>query len=264
MIVDTHAHIFSAAGPFMPGARYRPGYDAKVDDWLALWALAGVTHGVLVQPSFFGTDNSQMLTALEAFPEKLRGVMVIDPFVSKPQLQQWDRIGIRGVRLNLIGVSDFSVFGNPEWMRVLTWMADLGWHLEVQCEGERLASLFSALPSAPVTLVIDHFGLPDPEEKDICTGVHSIFQEAKCRKVYVKLSAPYRLRGADAGKYAALYHNELGAERLLWGTDWPWTNHETGRSYTGCLDMLHAWFPSSESRNIILRQAPDALFRFTG
>jgi len=262
MIVDTHAHIFSASGRFMPGARYRPGYDAKLEDWIALWPQAGVTHGVLVQPSFFGTDNSEMLTALDAFPGKLRAVVVIDTSVSKAQLRQWDRIGVRGVRLNLIGIADFSVFGSPEWARVFAWMAELGWHLEVQCEGERMASLFSALPNVPVTLVIDHFGLPNPEEDDVCAGVRAMFQEARRRRVYVKLSAPYRLRGADAGKYAALYHDELGAERLLWGTDWPWTNHESDRSYPGCMDMLHAWVPSPQSRDIILHRTPDALFRF--
>lgn len=264
MIVDTHAHIFSAAGPFTPGARYRPGYDAKVEDWMALWSRVGVTHGVLVQPSFLGTDNSQLLTALQHHSERLRGVVVIDPSVSKPLLQQWDRIGVRGVRLNLIGITDISIFGGADWLRVFAWMADLGWHLEVQCEGERLMSLFAVLKEVPVTLVIDHFGLPDPAEKDVCRGVGAIFQEAKRRMVYVKLSAPYRLRGADAGKYAALYRDELGPERLLWGTDWPWTNHESGRSYAACPDMLHAWFASPESRDHILRRAPDALFRFTG
>lgn len=263
MIADTHAHIFSAAGPFMPGARYSPGYDAKVEDWMALWPLSGVAHGVLVQPSFFGTDNSQLLAALQNHSGSLRGVAVIDPSVNKSQLQQWDRIGVRGARLNLIGIPDLSVFGGAEWVRVFTWMAELGWHLEVQCEGERLLSLFSVLPDVPVTLVIDHFGLPDPAEKNVCPGVCSIFQEAKRRMVYIKLSAPYRLRGADAGKYAALYRDELGSERLLWGTDWPWTNHESGRSYAACLDMLHAWFASPESRDDILRRAPEALFRFS-
>lgn len=264
MIVDTHAHIFSAAGPFMPGARYHPRYDAKVEDWMALWSRAGVTHGVLVQPSFLGSDNSQMLAALENHPESLRGVVVIDPSVSKPQLQEWDRTGVRGVRLNLIGIADLTLFGGADWVRVFTWMEELGWHLEVQCEGERLISLFSVLPDIPVTLVIDHFGLPDPAEKNVCPGVCALIQEAKQRTVYIKLSAPYRLRGADAGKYAALYHDELGPDRLLWGTDWPWTNHESGRSYTACRDMLHAWFACPESRDVILRRAPDALFRFAG
>ena len=88
MIVDTHAHIFSAAGPFAPSARYRPDYEASIEQWLARWPEAGVTHGVLVQPSFLGTDNSQLLAALQERPTVLRGVVVIDPSITKRELQQ--------------------------------------------------------------------------------------------------------------------------------------------------------------------------------
>ncbi|WP_151639153.1 amidohydrolase family protein [Noviherbaspirillum aerium] len=262
MIIDTHAHIFSAAGPFMPGARYCPNYDAKIEDWLALWPPAGVTHGVLVQPSFLGTDNSLLLGALEQRPELLRGVIVIDSSVGKAQLQQWNRTGARGVRLNLIGIGDLSVFGGPQWSKIFRWMVELGWHLEVQCEGERLAALLSVLPDIPLALVIDHFGLPDPHAAGYCPGILALFQETRRRKVFVKLSAPYRLRGVNPGKYAELYLKELGPEFLLWGTDWPWTNHESGRSYTECQGMLRTWIPSPDSEDMVLGGAPRALYRF--
>src|SRR4051794_20828392 len=103
MIVDTHAHIFSAAGPFVPGARYRPDYEASIGQWFALWRETGVTHGVLVQPSFLGTNNSQLLAALESRRDILRGVVVIDPSVRKSQLELWQQLGVRGARLNLLG-----------------------------------------------------------------------------------------------------------------------------------------------------------------
>lgn len=262
MIVDTHAHIFSAAGPFAPGARYHPDYEASIEQWLALWPQAGVSHGVLVQPSFLGTDNSQLLAALETRPETLRGVVVIDPSVSKRQLQQWQRLGVCGVRLNLLGVADFSVFSGPDWTRLFGWMTGLGWHLEVQCEGERFASLFSVLKDVQLTLVIDHFGLPNADMPDVCTGAEAIMQAAEKRSIYVKLSAPYRLRGADPGKYASLYLAELGPDRLLWGSDWPWTNHERGRTYEECLGMLRDWTRSMDAQCTILQDTPKRLYGF--
>jgi predicted TIM-barrel fold metal-dependent hydrolase len=262
MIVDTHAHIFSASGPFAPGARYRPDYEASVEQWLALWPGAGVTHGVLVQPSFLGTDNSQLLAALQVRPAILRGVVVVDPSVTRRELQQWQGLGVCGVRLNLLGVSDLSVFSGPDWKRLFGWMADLGWHLEVQCEGERFASLLSVLRDLPLALVIDHFGLPDPGISDPCTAGAAILRAAKTQAVYVKLSAPYRLRGADPQKYASFYLAELGPDRLLWGSDWPWTNHERGRSYMECLSMLRDGVASGNEQSVILQHAPKRLYGF--
>lgn len=264
MIVDTHAHIFSAAGPFAPGARYRPDYEAGIERWLALWPEAGVTHGVLVQPSFLGTDNGQLLAALQARPAILRGVVVVDPSVTRGELQQWHEYGVRGVRLNLLGVVDFSVFGGPEWKRVFGRMAELGWHLEVQCEGERFAALLSVLHDLPrsLALVIDHFGLPAPATSDACTGVTAILRAARIHPVHIKLSAPYRLRGADPEKYASLYLAELGADRLLWGSDWPWTNHEHGRAYANCLSLLRDWVSLKGEQKMILDSAPKRLYGF--
>ncbi|HST01643.1 MAG TPA: amidohydrolase family protein, partial [Usitatibacter sp.] len=67
--VDAHAHVFSADAPAVAGARYRPTYGANVKDWRGLWERAGITHGVVVQPSFFGTDNREMLDTIAADPQ---------------------------------------------------------------------------------------------------------------------------------------------------------------------------------------------------
>lgn len=262
MIIDTHAHIFSSDSSFSPDARYRPDYEAGIEQWLQLWPTAQVTHGVLVQPSFLGTDNSQMLAAMKDRAEFLRGIVVVTPSVSEEQLRQWNQAGVRGVRLNLIGVSDFSRYGSPQWAMLYQRIAELQWHLEVQCEGERLPSFLSVLPDIPLALVIDHFGLPDPRAEDMCSGARAIFELAARRYVYVKLSAPYRLRGVDSGKYAARHLAELGPHRLLWGSDWPWTNHERGRSYKECMNLLEQWVPSEFDRSAILEHTPKALYGF--
>ena len=262
MIVDTHAHIFLSNNHFTSEARYRPTYDATLEHWLALWPAADVTHGVLVQPSFLGVDNSHMLAALADRPGILRAVVVINPAVKKADLREWHTAGVRGVRLNLIGITDLSVFVSHPWKTVFSWMVELGWHLEVQCEGERLAGLFLLLKEVPLTLVIDHFGLPDPLAKRVHEGAKAILQEASKRSLLVKLSAPYRLRGAKPDAYAALFVSELGPENLMWGSDWPWTNHESGRSYSACLTTLSSWVSSPAIRKTILEETPKRLYGF--
>jgi len=113
--IDCHAHVFSQAGRFSPDARYRPSHDARVEDWFALQKPAGITHGVLVQPSFLGTDNTQLLHALEVHPQRLRGVVAIEPEVDIGTLERWDALGVRGVRLNLWRTREQADYAAPEW-----------------------------------------------------------------------------------------------------------------------------------------------------
>jgi predicted TIM-barrel fold metal-dependent hydrolase len=260
--VDTHAHVFSQQCRIVPDARYRPAYFALAQDWISLWPGAQVSHGVLVQPSFLGTDNRYLLEQLDLYGDRMRGVAVVAPGTSRSDLAAWNEIGVRGIRLNLIGVEGLDAYAGPEWQTLFAMLADLGWHVEIQCEGERLPRLFACLGAAPPALVFDHFGLPDPQAGGNCAGVTAILREAAKRRLYVKLSAPYRLRGADAHYYARRYAAELGAERLLWGSDWPWTNHEAGRRYMACRELLDAWISSASDRQAILWDAPGALYGF--
>jgi len=102
--VDCHAHVFRRDLP-MPDRRRAPaGYDATVDDYLRQLDANGLSHGVLIQPSFLGTDNSYFLKALRAWPKRLRGVVMLDPGTDERTLAELDALGVRGLRLNLVGL----------------------------------------------------------------------------------------------------------------------------------------------------------------
>ncbi len=77
--IDTHAHVFERGLPLANARRYAPGYDAPLSAYLAQLDAHGLSNGVLIQPSFLGTDNSYLLAALKQAPQRLRGVAVIDP-----------------------------------------------------------------------------------------------------------------------------------------------------------------------------------------
>ena len=72
--IDTHAHVFARGLTLAEGRRYAPDYDAPVEDYLRRLDENGLSHGVLVQPSFLGTDNGFMLDALRRHPDRLRGI----------------------------------------------------------------------------------------------------------------------------------------------------------------------------------------------
>ena len=113
--VDAHAHVFSANALPVAGARYRPAYAARLEDWRALWPAGGITHGVLTQVSFFGIDNHELLAAIARAPQLLRGVASVDPGFDDAALRALDAGGVRALRMNLSGSADLAAYASPAW-----------------------------------------------------------------------------------------------------------------------------------------------------
>ncbi len=235
--VDSHFHVFAAGGA-KPGARYVPAYAAPLAAWRDVALPLGVTRGVLVQTSFLGTDNRQLLAELRADPQNLRGVAVVAPDTPLAQLQELDVAGVRGVRLNLAGA--------PAGMQAWTcatgfWdgLIALGWHVELHTDIGALPAVIAQVPQA-VAVVIDHMAKPQADAAQDPT-VAAVTARARRGPVYIKLSGHYRLGGLDAGSLARRWVGELGAGAMLWGSDWPCTNHETCADYPTLLGALEGW-----------------------
>ena len=235
--VDAHFHLFPA-GEAAPGARYVPAYGADYETWWAAAGPVGVGRGVLVQPSFLGTDNTRLCAELRAHADTLRGIAVIDPGWTPDKLRQLASCGVRGIRLNLSGVSHEL----GAWRQAgAVWdeMGRLGWHLEVHTDIGGLPHVLAQLPAA-IPLVVDHMGKPATVSASDPT-IALLRARARHSPVHVKLSGAYRLQGLDAGAVARMLHDELGPESLLWGSDWPCTNHEELADYPKLLGSLYEW-----------------------
>jgi predicted TIM-barrel fold metal-dependent hydrolase len=254
--IDCHAHVFSAGAPAVAGARYRPGYAATLDGWRAEWQRVGVTHGVLVQPSFFGTDNREMLTALGQAPQRLRGVAVVAPDTPDDELHRLDAGGVRAVRLNLQAVHDYATFGAPSWASLFERIARLGWHVEAFVEAGRASELAHAMSASRIGVVFDHFA--NPADDATYAALRGF---ARDRDVWVKLSGPYRIGGVDPRDAARRWIDALGPDRLVWGSDWPWTRHEDGRDYTRMRDELDTWVGAERAAAVLWDNAA-RLYRF--
>lgn len=232
-LVDCHFHVFDA-GVAVASARYRPSYAAPLTEWLSMAGAVGGAqtdpYGVVVQTSFLGTDNSMMLATLRRMPTRLRGVAVLDPSVSDIELATLDEAGVRGIRLNFYGDDGWRRIETAPWHMLFQRIAALGWHVEVHTNNGDgatvLSALDAALGSAPAPVVLDHFGRPGQ-----LGAADPIFDTARTvcerRPLWVKISAPYRLSRPDLWATLTTRWAEIvGPDRLLWGSDWPWTNHE--------------------------------------
>ena len=243
--VDAHAHVFSADSPAVAGARYRPGYSANLDAWRAHWPGAGITHGVVVQPSFFGSDNRELLDTLASDRTHLRGVAVLPPMTDDATLERFQRGGVRAIRLNLRGVRDYQEYASPSWRLLFTRVHQLGWHVECFLDTGRLREIAPAFAGTQVAVAFDHFGAPGRDASTVAATFEAVRRLLKSREVWCKFSAPYRLEGGEATEHAKRWLDAIGTKNVVWGSDWPWTGFEHDVDYGRMRACLADWVGES-------------------
>lgn len=266
--VDTHAHVFHQGLALANTRRHTPDYDATLAEYLRLLDAHGMSHGVLVQPSFLGTDNSHLVEALRAAPARLRGVAVVAQDATESELQDLADAGVVGIRLNLFGL-DTPDLRTPAWQTLLARVNALGWHVEVHLQAARLDGVLPALLAAGCRIVVDHFGRPEPALGVSDAGFQYLLRQADSGRIWVKLAAPYRNWAAPAcaasGRLATQQLlDAYTPERLMWGSDWPHTEHRHLASYTATTAWLDAWIDDPAQRRTVLADTPLRLFQFQG
>ncbi len=234
--VDSHAHVFDENCHYAEHVRYIPKVVIPPREYLTLLDRSGISAAVLVQPSFLGTDNTCLCQAIALRPLHLRGVAVVPMDVSAQELDDLKAQGVRGVRLNLIGLPD-PEFRAPLWTRWLDTVAQAGLPVDLHAADDRWVRLLPPLLERGMSVVVEHLGRPSTSDPLLCPGFQAILVAGSNPGVWVKLSAPYRSPEGAADRAAVALLERLGPDRLLWGSDFPWTQHEQGKS----MDWAMGW-----------------------
>ncbi|WP_082778977.1 amidohydrolase family protein [Burkholderia sp. PAMC 28687] len=264
--IDSHAHVFVRGLPLAPQRRHAPDYDATLDAYAGHLLANGVSHAVLVQPSFLGTDNRFFIDVMRRYLLRFRGVAVVDCSVSDAGLGSLDRSGVVGMRLNLIGlpIPDLRA---PDWQRLFARVNALGWHVEVHRQAADLRDVVEPLLEQGCTVVVDHFGRPAPQTVERDPGFRYLLSIGGTGRVWVKLSAAYRSAVNDSGvaagaRLASALIDAYTPGRLVWGSDWPHTQHQQFTDYDATRRALDRWVPDAAQREIILTGSAGELYRF--
>jgi predicted TIM-barrel fold metal-dependent hydrolase len=255
--IDAHAHVFTQNLPVQRGARYAPQQDAPTEAYLDLLDGQGLAGAILVQPSFLGTDNAYMLAAVARAPHRFRAVAVLPPSTRPAELAALAGKGVAGIRLNLLDQA-VPPLAMPPWSDFLAALAALGLFVEVQAQGQQWPQLLPPLLAAGGTIVIDHFGRPQSSDPASCSGLRAVLAAAADPKVWVKVSAPYRFP-APAKMVLDRFVDQAGTERLLWGSDWPWTQHPEITDYAETRRWFDEWIADEAIRSRILVNNPRRL-----
>jgi predicted TIM-barrel fold metal-dependent hydrolase len=264
--VDSHAHVFVRGLPLAPQRRHAPDYDATLDSYVRYLAGNEVSHAILVQPSFLGTDNSFFAAICRQYPQRFRGVAVVDPAVSDKELESLADAGVVGMRLNLLGLP-LPDLRSGDWPRLLARANSLRWHVEVHRDASDLPMVVGELLAQRCTVVVDHFGRPNAEAGASDPGFRYLLSTAITGRVWVKLSGAYRSTRGNSGlglgtELAGALLDAFGSERLVWGSDWPHTQHQDRIDYAASVHALATWVPEESTRAAILSRSAKELFRF--
>jgi predicted TIM-barrel fold metal-dependent hydrolase len=260
--IDCHAHVMQMDRPLSAERHSAPIRDVFVEEYIGLLDRHRISHGLLTQPSFYGSDNTLLLEALASQPERLRGTAIVEPTIDRATLDKLRQQGVCGIRLNWTKRASLPDVSTPAYQRLFAMVRDLDMHVEVFLEGELLGSVLPAIRKSRVNVVLDHFGCPDPATGVEGQGFQQVLKAVDAGDTWIKLSAPYRLRGADPQRYVDALLEVGGPHRLMWATDWPWVLHEDEVTYQQCIDWLTEWVPDDATRRIILADTPRKLFGY--
>jgi len=278
MRCDSHVHVIGPIEryPQLPNRHYLAGV-AELATLQHLAASSGIERFVIVQPSFYGADNTVTLAALDALGDKGRGVAVVEPDTPAAKLKDLHRRGVRGLRINL-----YSIIGNTsplqEAFAAMENLArDMNWHVEVIAPLALICEHIDLLARSRAPVVIDHYGVYGDRRPDSAEG-RALLNLLARSHAWIKLSAPYRVSPnpleikPDPNWLKAIL--AVAEDRCVWGSDWPHTPPEHQQNgpdapapyralpYKRLVDEFTAAVGSAERVETILSGNPSRLYGF--
>jgi len=277
VIVDTHLEVwtFDPKFPFHhpehPELK-RVDIEAPIENEVAEMREYGLKFAVLINPRYYGWDNSYISYSLRKFPGLFVGHGLLNPLGDDPagRLRYWmEEHGFQGMR--------FSPIYDPQssWLNA----KDL---YPLWREAERLGAVFNfyILPQQMpmledmagrfpgVKIVVDHLGKPDLSAPDPWTDFRKMFRLKRFLQVWVSASEPYEISLTKQFPYRDTYpffkatYEEFGPKQIIWGTGYPKPRWELRMDKE--LEFVNSAldFYSPEDRELILGKNALRIWKF--
>lgn len=276
---DCHVHTFDPQHfPYSPTRPYTPE-PVSVGELQSLHKALHMSRVIVVQTTVYATDNTGALDAMKKLGSRARGVAVIDEKTPDSALDEMDRAGVRGIRLNLetAGETDPAA-GRKRFQAAVERIKNRKWHIQIYARLSVIDGIKDQVAAAPMPVVFDHFAGTQAAPGVDQPGFSSLLGLLKSGKAYVKISAPYRSStlAPDYPDVAAIAKAMIAAnpQRILWGSDWPHPGIPVpGRSNSEItpffkiddgqiLNLLPKWVPDAAVRRTILVENPAKLYGF--
>lgn len=263
MIIDTHCHV----GLY----KYEP-----VGSLLAHMERSGVDKAVFIQ--YMGnTDNGYMVDCMQAHPGRFAAAMIVPPDDDGSAIRQWAERGIRGIRLS----ANFRGTGADPLAHWRT-AAELGLVVSAPCKPETLLSdeFAQVVTSFPeLQIVIEHLAGIGRGSQSPHALFRQVMELARFPNLTIKLPGfgefcdltqifhaaaaesvadlATCLRERPAAVFSAIPPladmalEAFGAQRMMWGSDYPPVSSREGYELSLQLPMAYFASLSEEERSWI-------------
>ena len=273
--IDAHVHVWTpdtqsyplAAG-FTKEKDMRPG-SFTPEELFAQCRPQGVSRVVLIQMSFYKTDNRYMLEAIARHPGVFRGVAIVDE--TKPDvcdtMKALAKQGVRGFRIYTDREKAGAWSDSDAMKKMWSCAADAGLSMCLLANPDALPAVHRMCKAYPKTrVVIDHFariGMKGTVQQGELDGLRRL---ADFPHTHVKTSAFYAL-GAKKAPYTDMaplirsLRDTFGAARLMWASDCPFQVQD-GHTYADSIALIRDRldFLSAEDREWMLRKTAEKVF----
>jgi predicted TIM-barrel fold metal-dependent hydrolase len=236
LIIDTHLEVwpddpkYPFGHPEHPELKHVP-VQAPIENEVEELKEFGLKYAVLINPRYFGWDNSYISYSLHKYPKLFVAHGLLNPLGPDPagRLRYWiEEHGFQGMR--------FSPIYDPK----STWLNSPDQH-GLWREAERLGAVFNfyILPHQMpmledmagrfpgVKIIIDHLGKPDLKAADPWADFRKMFRLKRFPQVWVSASEPYEISLTkeypyrDTHPFFKAVYEEFGGKQLVWGTGYP-------------------------------------------
>ena len=266
---DTHFHIFPANSDHMltPRRSYTPP-EASLAMYNHLAQTLGTTRGVLVQPSVYAEDNSALVAAVSAEPDRFRGVVTVTNAVTDHELAEFHDAGIRGVRVNIVDSGGMPFSDLDAAWAFTSRIAGMGWHIELLAHVEQMDDIDTALSKSHVPVIFGHLGYTKTSKGLDDPGFQRFLGALREGRCWVKLTGTYRITGAEKPPYGDVVPMaqallDANPDRMVWGSDWPHPRHTGFMPNDGdLLNQLADWGADAALRRRILVTNPERFYGF--
>jgi 2-pyrone-4,6-dicarboxylate lactonase len=269
---DCHVHLFGPYDKFPLGdERSYTSPEAPVEMLIGLMDSLGLGRAVVVNGTAYNKDSRILIDALQRYPDRLRGIGVLDLDTTDQELDDLHAAGVRGIRINLYRRAGVIAYRGGVGMEVFHKLgpriAERGWHVQVWINVTDLPEIKLELDKVPVDIVVDHMGRFEPAGGIREPGFALLCALLKDHGGYwTKISGADRMSTAgspysDTDVFAKALV-ESNSQRVVWGTDWPHVNHATMPLDAELLSLLDRWIADPAVLQRILVDNPAKLYDF--
>ncbi|XP_030956645.1 uncharacterized protein LOC115978894 [Quercus lobata] len=253
-IIDSHLHVWASPQEAADKYPYFPGQETtlpgNVDFLLECMAEAGVDGALIVQPINHKFDHSLVTSVLNKYPTKFVGCCLANPAEDGSGVKQLEHLilkdGYRAVRFNPYLWPSGQQMTNEVGKAMFSKAGELGVPVGFMCmKGLRLhlseiEKLCTEFPSTVVLL--DHLAFcKPPTNDDESLAFSELLNLSRFPQVYVKFSALFRVSRMpfpyqDLSNIFSQIISSFGANRVMWGSDFPFVVPECG--YKGAKEAV--------------------------